>query len=97
MKLLQLYVYIVTNKYRQVLYIGVTNDLSRRLGEHAAGTVKSFTRQYNLNYLLYFDIWDDVPSAIAREKQLKNWHREWKFNLIKELNPNLKDLSNMLC
>ena len=96
MKLRQFYDYVVSNKYRKVLYIGMTNNLSRRLAEHAAGTVKSFTCQYNLTYLLYFEVWDDAPSDIAREKQLRNWHREWKFSLIKELNPGLKDHYGLL-
>ena len=96
MQLRQFYIYILTNRYRRVLYIGITNDLSRRLAEHKQGLVKGFTAQYNLRYLLYYEIWDTVEQAIAREKQLKNWHREWKFNLIKESNPNLKDLSTEL-
>ena len=92
MKLRQFYIYIVTNKYNSVLYIGVTNELSRRIYEHKQGQTKGFTKQYNLHKLIYFEICDTAEQAIAREKQLKNWHREWKINLIRKSNPEFKDL-----
>ena len=89
----QYFVYILTNKSNKVLYIGVTNDLLRRIQEHKNKIIKGFTSKYNLNKLVYFEETDDVYSAIFREKQLKNWHREWKINLISEHNPKWKDLS----
>lgn len=92
----QYYVYILTNKSNNVLYTGVTNDLARRIYEHKNKLVNGFTKKYNLNKLVYFDTTPDVRSALEREKQLKNWHRDWKINLISEFNPKWKDLSEML-
>lgn len=89
----QFYVYILTNKSNRVLYIGVTNDLGRRMYEHKSKMVAGFTNKYNLTKLVYFEETQDVKSAIEREKQLKNWHRDWKINLIKRFNPDWKDLS----
>jgi len=74
----QYYVYILTNKSNKVLYIGVTNDLERRMYEHKNKMVNGFTKKYNLAKLVYFEATADVKSAIEREKQLKNWHRDWK-------------------
>ena len=88
----QYYVYIFTNKFNRVLYIGVTNNLERRVFEHKNKLVEGFSKKYNLKKLVYYEVTDDVISAIGREKQLKNWHRDWKINLIKEFNPNWKDL-----
>ena len=92
----QYYVYILTNKYNEVLYIGVTDDLERRIYEHKNKMIDGFTKKYNLTKLVYYEATADVRSAIEREKQLKNWHREWKMNLIKEFNPDWKDLDEML-
>lgn len=82
----------MTNKYRTTLYIGVTSNLSKRVLEHMQGEGSKFTKKYNLTDLVYFEKFTDINQAIAREKQLKNWHHEWKINLIKELNPSLKTL-----
>lgn len=87
------YVYILSNKMRTVLYIGVTNDIERRIFEHKTGHGSSFAQKYNLTDLLYYEEYPSSVDAIAREKQLKNWHREWKWNLIKKVNKNLMDLS----
>ena len=87
------FVYVLTNKSNKVLYIGVTNNLNRRIYEHKNKLVKGFTEKYNLNKLIYFEETIDVHSAISREKQLKNWHREWKINLINDSNPSWSDLS----
>jgi putative endonuclease len=92
----QYYVYILTNKSNKVLYIGVTNDLGRRICEHRNKMVDGFTKKYNLNKLVYFEATIDVRSALEKEKQLKNWHRSWKINLINEFNSEWKDLSEML-
>ena len=89
----QYYIYILTNKSNKVLYIGVTNDLERRMYEHKNKMVDGFTERYNLTKLVYFEETPDVKSAIEREKQLKNWHRDWKINLINSFNPQWKDLS----
>ena len=88
----QYYVYILTNRTNNVLYIGVTNNLERRVFEHKLGLIEGFSKRYKLTKLIYFEESLSVVDAIVREKQLKNWHREWKLNLIKSINPGLKDL-----
>ena len=93
MKNKNFYVYILTNKYNNVLYIGITNNLERRMIEHKNGLVEGFSKRYNLHKLVYHENYSDSISAIKREKQLKNWHRSWKFNLIKQNNPMFADLS----
>jgi putative endonuclease len=89
----QYFVYILTNKSNKVLYIGVTNNIERRMYEHKNKMIDGFTKRYNLTKLVYFEETSDVKSAIEREKQLKNWHRDWKIGLINQLNPNWNDLS----
>ena len=86
------FVYIVTNKPEGVLYIGVTNNILRRTQEHKNHELKGFTDKYNLTKLVYFEETSEIESAILRENQLKNWHRDWKLNLIKQFNPEWKDL-----
>ncbi len=86
------FVYILTDKPNGVLYIGVTNNLIRRIEEHKSGSVKGFTKKYNVKHLVYYEIFGVVGVAIYREKQLKNWHRSWKINLIEEFNKNWEDL-----
>ena len=90
-KMKDYYVYIMGND-RPTLYIGLTNDLIRRVYEHKQGFVEGFTKKYGLKKLLYFEVFNRVKDAIAREKQLKHWKRNWKLNLIKKTNPTLKDL-----
>jgi len=90
------YVYILTNRSNKVLYIGVTNNLIRRLFEHKNKLVNGFTKKYNLTKLVYYESTYNAEGALAREKQLKNWHREWKINLIQEFNPKWEDLSKSL-
>src|SRR5260221_7325250 len=90
------YVYILTNIHRQVLYIGVTNDIARRISEHeedAKGLKKTFAGKYNCIYLLYYENYQFVNNAIAREKELKGWKREKKEALIRTMNPELKFLN----
>ena len=87
------YVYILTNWDDSVMYIGVTNDLERRLYEHKNHLVKGFTEKYNLQKLVYFESTTDVRAAIEREKQLKKWRREKKNMLIEAINPTWSDLS----
>lgn len=88
------YVYMLTNKKNGVLYIGVTNDLERRIKEHKSKLIKGFTSKYKLTQLVYFEEYQNIKEAIKREKQLKKWNRDWKINLIKEVNEEWKDLSN---
>jgi putative endonuclease len=75
-----------------VFYTGVTADLSRRLAQHRSGKGSVFCKKYNVTTLVYYEISTDIRSAIAREKQLKNWKREWKIDLIRSKNPEMKDL-----
>ncbi len=86
------YVYILTNR-TGTLYIGVTNDLARRLWEHRSGLVPGFTERYKLDRLVYFEGFDQVEHALEREKQIKRWRRAKKVNLIGTLNPDWRDLS----
>ena len=86
-------VYILTNYNETTFYIGVTGNLPKRISEHKNKVVEGFTKKYNVDKLVYYEITNDVESAINREKQLKRWHRQWKINLIKEMNPEFKDLS----
>jgi len=87
------WVYILTNKFNNVLYIGVTNDLQRRVFEHKNKLVEGFTQKYNVDKLVYYESTEDVESAILREKQLKNWRKEKKLVLIERMNPKWLDLS----
>ena len=85
-------VYIITNFNNTTFYIGVTNDLKRRIYEHKNKIIEGFSKKYNLDKLVYYETTQDINSAIKREKQLKNWHREWKINLINKFNPEYRDL-----
>jgi len=85
------FVYIMTNKNRTTLYVGVTNNIERRVKEHKAGVGGVFTSRYMLYELLYFERIEGFGKAIDREKQLKSWRREWKWELIKADNPDLVD------
>ena len=89
----QYFVYILSNKKDGVLYIGVTNDLERRIFEHKNKLVKGFTSKHNLDKLIYFEKFQYLDDAIKREKNMKKWKREWKIKLIIENNPNWEDLS----
>ena len=90
------YVYILSNTTHSTFYIGVTSNLQKRIWEHKNKVIESFTKKYNVNKLVYYEIKNSIETAILREKQLKNWHRKWKLNLIKEFNPEMKDLSENL-
>ena len=87
------YVYILSNKNRTTFYIGVTGNLQQRIFAHKAGVGSKFCKRYNLNELLYFEEFEWMNEAIEEEKRLKNWHRDWKLNLIKQKNPQLVDLA----
>lgn len=88
------FVYIMSNYTRSVLYIGVTNDLRLRVLQHKNGEGSVFTSKYKCYYLLHFEEYFQIDAAIAREKQLKNWMRKWKDELIKKDNPDLNDLAS---
>lgn len=85
------FVYILTNN-SGTLYIGVTNDLFRRVQEHKSRIANGFTQKYHIDKLIYFESYPEIVNALNREKQLKNWHSEWKLNLIKKLNPELREI-----
>ncbi len=87
------YVYMLTNWNNKVLYIGVTNNLERRMYQHKHKLIKGFSSRYNLNKLVYFEYGNDVEAAIAREKQLKGWLRQKKNVLVESINPAWNDLS----
>ncbi len=88
------HIYIMMNMSNTTIYIGVTNNLGRRIHEHKKGVIKGFTQKYKLTKIVYIEEYKDISEAIGREKQLKNWHRNWKLNLISKVNPSFKDLSD---
>ena len=89
-------VYILASGRNGTLYIGMTSDLAARLHQHRAGDTAGFTGRYGVTRLVRFELYEDMPTAIAREKQLKRWRREWKCNLIERDNPDWGDLANGL-
>ncbi len=90
----QMYVYIMTNDKNGTLYVGVTNNLVRRVYEHKHKIIKGFTSRYELSKLVYYEIYDDELTAIQREKTLKRYLRNWKKDLIEQNNPDWNDLYN---
>ena len=90
------YVYLVTTYNNKVMYVGITNNLARRIYEHKNKLVDGFTKKYNISKLVYFEHTSDVLSAIAREKEIKKWRREKKNKLVNAANPEWKDLSAYL-
>lgn len=86
------YVYVLASKKHGTLYIGVTNDLVRRVHEHRTNAIDGFTKKYGVHQLVYFEETEAIENAIHREKQLKKWKRDWKLDLIEEKNPNWDDL-----
>jgi putative endonuclease len=86
------FVYILANRIGGALYIGVTNNLVRRVHEHRTGAAEGYTKRYDVCRLVYFEQFSDVENAILREKRLKKWNRAWKIRLIEERNPNWDDL-----
>jgi putative endonuclease len=89
----EFYVYILANERNTTLYIGVTNNIERRVYEHKTHLNKGFTYKYNITKLVWYDVFPNSTTAILREKQLKKWNREWKERIINEINPEWKDLS----
>ena len=90
----QYYVYLLASKIRGTLYLGMTNDLQRRIYEHKKGIKKGFTKKYGVNRLVYFEVFQNVNEAILREKRLKKWNRDWKIQLIEEENVRWLDLAH---
>lgn len=93
------YVYILTNYTKTVFYTGITDNIQRRTYEHNNELIDGFTKKYNVKILLYYEVFNDVTQAIAREKVLKRWKKNWKWNLIQKVNPkliNLYDNGNIL-
>ncbi len=89
----QYYVYILASKKNGTLYIGVTNNLVRRVHEHKEGVNEGFTKRYNVKMLVYHEVIYNINEAIKREKVLKKWNRQWKIHLIEKTNPNWDDLA----
>ena len=90
------YVYILATRKDGPLYVGITNDLARRTSEHRSKTFKGFTARFNVDRLVYYEVFDAPEPAILREKQLKRWRREWKVQLIEKENPGWDDLRGPL-
>lgn len=85
-------VYVLASKRNGTLYIGVTSDLCKRVWEHKNDLVEGFTKRYRVHHLVYYELHDDMVSAIEREKQMKKWNRAWKLELIEKHNPDWQDL-----
>ena len=91
------YVHIIASRKDGAIYIGVNNDIVRRIYEHRTKAVPGFTSRYNITRLVWFEIYDDPISAISREKELKKWRRSWKVQLIEKDNPEWNDLYESIC
>ncbi|MGR5134804.1 GIY-YIG nuclease family protein [Vibrio alfacsensis] len=89
-------IYILASNNNAVIYVGVTSQLPQRIWQHQNGVVEGFTNKYNVHKLVYFELFEDMATAINREKQLKQWKRKWKLDLVKESNPDFLDLSATL-
>jgi putative endonuclease len=92
-----MYVYLLASGKNGTLYLGVTNDLVRRVYQHKTKATPGFTSRYGGNWLVWFEIYDDPTSAITREKEVKKWRRDWKVQLIEKENPDWKDLYDSIC
>lgn len=86
------WVYIMTNRWNTTFYTGSTSDIVRRIEEHKTAAIAGFTKTYNLNRLIWFEIADDMDKALLREARIKRWRREWKIALIEDMNPEWRDL-----
>jgi putative endonuclease len=94
----QYYVYILASKRNGTLYTGVTNNLPKRVFEHKNDVIRGFTEKYSVHNLVWYERYDDICSAIAREKRLKKWKRRWKIDLIEKVNPSWEDLyCDLIC
>ncbi len=86
------FVYVLTSKKYGTLYVGVTDNLVRRVYEHKNNLVEGFIKKYNVHQLVYYEVFDDISEAIVKEKQLKKWKRYWKIQIIEKFNSEWKDL-----
>ena len=93
----QYYVYLLTDKCRGIIYIGVTDDLAKRIWEHIHEMRDGFTKKHGLKRLVYYEIFKDADNAMRRERRLKRWNREWKIEMIEKNNPQWNDLYNDFC
>jgi len=93
---MQYYIYIMANKKNGTLYVGLTNDLIRRVYEHKNDLIEGFTKKYRIHILVYYEVYRDIKNAIIREKRLKKWNRNWKIQLIEKNNPEWEDLYDKL-
>jgi putative endonuclease len=91
------YVYVMASGFNGALYTGVTSDLPGRVHEHKEGTFEGFTKKYKVNRLVWYEAHDTAEAAIVREKQVKEWKRDWKKNLIERENPHWEDLYESIC
>jgi len=89
-------VYILASKRNGTLYIGVTSDLAKRIWEHKNNMVEGFTKRYGVDRLVWYELHETMESAIQREKQIKEWKRKWKLELIESINPNWQDFYHMI-
>jgi putative endonuclease len=94
---LPFYVYLLSSRRHGTLYLGITNDLVRRVYEYKSGSIPGFTARYGADRLVWFETYHDPANAIVREKQLKKWRRDWKIRLIEEQNPEWRNLYSALC
>jgi putative endonuclease len=92
----EFFVYILASRYRGTMYVGITNDLSRRIGEHRSGAVPGFTKTYKVHRLVYCEAYGSILEARERERVLKRWRRDWKFELIEAQNPDWHDLTDQI-
>ncbi|HXJ02696.1 MAG TPA: GIY-YIG nuclease family protein [Micropepsaceae bacterium] len=90
------YVYILASDRNGTLYVGVTNDIARRLYEHRNDLIEGFTKRYAVHHLVWYEVHNDINEAILREKRIKKWNRKWKLRLIEEANPDWADLAEQL-
>jgi len=97
MRIQYYFVYLITNKYKSTLYLGVTNNLSRRLKEHADNRIGGFSTHYRCKYLVFYEKFTDINLAIKREKEIKKWNRSKKENLIRKFNPEWRFLNEFVC
>ena len=93
----QYFVYILASKRNGTRYIGVTNNLLKRVHQHRNDATQGFTQKYNVHNLVYFEVYRDIRDAITREKRMKKWKRQWKIELIEKSNPSWEDLFESLC
>ncbi len=93
----QYYVYIMASKKNGTLYIGVTNNIVRRVYEHRNGLIEGFTNKYGVKILVYYEVHSEINEALIREKQLKKWNRQWKIDLIEKENKDWQDLYESIC